>query len=377
MIKAIAVLLVSPLCLAAPQVSQVGFGDASPDEIAQIRSGTYLETFDDNPQYSFNWKVADDTEQNYMAMEENRDGDQVTGSYQYVDPFGSLIIVTYTAGAMGYSETREVRKDFVRINPRPQRPSSSSATSSNTFSAGSNGISSTSTSSGFSSAGSTFTSRPQSTVTFTSNPGSSASQGQTSFSSSSQSSQSSLSSDDILSAVISQVQPLISQAVSSAVTGATEQSDSFGEQSSFSSSSQALTSNAGQTTDDEIVSSIVSQLQPLVPQTVSSAFSGSNQQDSSFVQNDSSASSSSSSSTGQTSFSTSSQSTNSDDIVSTVVSQVQPLISQTVSSAILGSSGNTLSQPAIPSNRPRPARPSVDSSDIGSVSDIFGAGGNY
>mgnify|MGYP006975905418 FL=1 len=65
------------LALAAPQL---GFGDASPDEIAEIRAGTYLETFDESPVYNFNYKVADDVEQTYMAMNENRDGDQVTNS---------------------------------------------------------------------------------------------------------------------------------------------------------------------------------------------------------------------------------------------------------------------------------------------------------
>ena len=54
-----------------------------------------------------------------MAMNEARDGDQVTGSYQYVDPLGSLIIVTYTAGVMGYSETREVKPNYVEIRERP------------------------------------------------------------------------------------------------------------------------------------------------------------------------------------------------------------------------------------------------------------------
>ena len=50
------VLLVVPLAaLAAPQV---GFGDASDQEIAEIRAGSYLETVDDNPQYNFQYKVA-------------------------------------------------------------------------------------------------------------------------------------------------------------------------------------------------------------------------------------------------------------------------------------------------------------------------------
>merc|ERR1711953_809140 len=116
------VLLVVPLCsLAAPQV---GFGDASDQEIAEIRAGSYLETVDDNPQYNFQYKVADDDQQTYIAMDEERAGDTVTGTYSYVDPLGSLIVVTYTAGPMGYQETREVQEGFVTIRARPARTQS-------------------------------------------------------------------------------------------------------------------------------------------------------------------------------------------------------------------------------------------------------------
>ena len=46
------------LTLAAPAPQQVeGFGDATPQEIAEIRAGTYGEMFDENPQYNFNFKV--------------------------------------------------------------------------------------------------------------------------------------------------------------------------------------------------------------------------------------------------------------------------------------------------------------------------------
>ena len=70
-------------------------------------------------------------------MDEERAGDTVSGTYSYVDPLGiwrqniiqiaplllvncfmkfcfpkgSLIVVTYTAGPMGYQETREVDND--------------------------------------------------------------------------------------------------------------------------------------------------------------------------------------------------------------------------------------------------------------------------
>ena len=52
------VLSCAALSLAAPQPQAVlGFGDATPEEIAEIRAGTYGEMFDDNPQYNFNFKV--------------------------------------------------------------------------------------------------------------------------------------------------------------------------------------------------------------------------------------------------------------------------------------------------------------------------------
>merc|ERR1711892_592376 len=110
------VVFLMPLCLGSPLE---GFGDATDAEIAEIRGGTYLEGFDENPQYNFNYKVADDLEQTYISRDEARDGENVSGSYSYVDPLGSLITVTYTAGSEGYQETREIQEFFVNINPIP------------------------------------------------------------------------------------------------------------------------------------------------------------------------------------------------------------------------------------------------------------------
>merc|ERR1712128_68280 len=110
------VVILMPLCLGSPLE---GFGDATDVEIAEIRGGTYLEGFDENPQYNFNYKVADDLEQTYISRDEARDGENVRGSYSYVDPLGSLITVTYTAGSEGYQETREIQENFVTINQRP------------------------------------------------------------------------------------------------------------------------------------------------------------------------------------------------------------------------------------------------------------------
>merc|ERR1712211_153198 len=128
------------------------------------------------PQYNFNYKVADDVEQTFMALEENRDGEQVTGSYQYVDPLGSLIVVTYTAGPQGYSETREIQEGFVQIRSRPDRKSA--VTTSTSFTSGSSNR----------------------------------------FSTTSSKSSSSINSADLVAAVLSQVQPLISKTVNSAVS---------------------------------------------------------------------------------------------------------------------------------------------------------------
>jgi len=77
------------------------------------------EPFNDNPQYTYAYQVAAEDEQTYIAHQEQRDGDDVTGEYSYVDPLGNLIKVVYTAGAMGYTETRTVQPNFVEIRARP------------------------------------------------------------------------------------------------------------------------------------------------------------------------------------------------------------------------------------------------------------------
>jgi len=119
--KVLALFIVPALCLPTPQEFE-GFGDASDQEISQILDGTYEETFDDAaPEYSYNYKVADDDEQTYIAMNEERAGETVNGQYSYVDPLGSLIVVNYSAGPEGYTETREVQRDFVSIRARPAR----------------------------------------------------------------------------------------------------------------------------------------------------------------------------------------------------------------------------------------------------------------
>merc|ERR1712223_1160298 len=220
--KKFIVLFCAHLCLASPLPQTLGFGDATPEEIAEIRAGTFGEMFDENPQYTFDFKVSDDVEQTYIAQQETRDSDIVRGSYSYVDPLGSLITVNYEAGPMGYTETRNVQENFVQIKERPA----------SSFSSSNSGSSSVSSSAGISSNSGSFSSGSSSnfgssSFSDSSNFGansvsdSSSSFGSNSFSGSSSLSagqqSSSFSQDDLISTVVEQIQPLVSGAVSSAI----------------------------------------------------------------------------------------------------------------------------------------------------------------
>ena len=43
------------------------------------------------------------------------------GEYSYVDPYGSLITVTYVADDDGYRETRNVQESFITIRAKPKK----------------------------------------------------------------------------------------------------------------------------------------------------------------------------------------------------------------------------------------------------------------
>merc|ERR1712123_145095 len=107
------------------------------------------------PEYNFEYKVADAEAQTYISQSENRDGDNLTGMYSYVNPDGALITVNYEAGPMGYSQTLDQQDGFVSINPRPVKAavatsSTSSASGSSSGSAFS-GATSSASNAGFSS----------------------------------------------------------------------------------------------------------------------------------------------------------------------------------------------------------------------------------
>jgi len=55
------------------------------------------------------------------TQNEARDGDELQGTYSFVDPRGALVTVNYEAGPEGYSETREEKLGFVEIRSKPVR----------------------------------------------------------------------------------------------------------------------------------------------------------------------------------------------------------------------------------------------------------------
>merc|ERR1719433_1007817 len=69
--------------------------------------------------YQYSYKVSDEEAQTYLNKDETRDGDDVQGTYSYVDSTGALVTVTYTAGPDGYNEERSVQKGFVVMRNIP------------------------------------------------------------------------------------------------------------------------------------------------------------------------------------------------------------------------------------------------------------------
>merc|ERR1712025_1468440 len=85
----------------------------SPEEEASINARQSA-----NAQYNYEYKVGDDDKQNYISHKEARNGENVEGMYNYVDPTGSLVTVNYQAGPEGYTESREVQEGAVQIDAR-------------------------------------------------------------------------------------------------------------------------------------------------------------------------------------------------------------------------------------------------------------------
>merc|ERR1712117_516285 len=72
-----------------------------------------------DPVYNFEYKVADDVEKTYISRTEERDGNELSGSYSFIDATGALVTVDYTAGVNGYAETRSKEAGKVTMKAVP------------------------------------------------------------------------------------------------------------------------------------------------------------------------------------------------------------------------------------------------------------------
>merc|ERR1711899_51560 len=72
-----------------------------------------------DPVYNFEYKVADDEERTYISRNEERDGNELSGSYSFIDATGALVTVDYTAGVNGYAETRSKEAGKVQMKAVP------------------------------------------------------------------------------------------------------------------------------------------------------------------------------------------------------------------------------------------------------------------
>jgi len=167
------------------------------------QSAQFEEEVTARPNYAYEFKVADDDEQTYITHNEARDGDDVTGTYSYVDPTGALITVNYQAGAMGYTQTVDKQEGAVSIRSKTGSSSvGATSTTSSAFAGSSNR--------------NTINNNRQSTVTTS----------QTS---------SAINESDLIARIITALQPQISSAVNTAVSS----------QRSNNVVSRTVTSNTG------------------------------------------------------------------------------------------------------------------------------------
>merc|ERR1712083_1220988 len=72
-----------------------------------------------DPVYNFEYNVADDEENTYISRNEERDGNELSGSYSFIDATGALVTVDYTAGVNGYAETRTKEAGKVTMKAVP------------------------------------------------------------------------------------------------------------------------------------------------------------------------------------------------------------------------------------------------------------------
>merc|ERR1712213_295707 len=99
---------------AAEAAAAAAAEDNSFDSQVSADLGPYVD-----PVYNFEYKVADDEEKTYISRNENRDGNELSGSYSFIDATGALVTVDYTAGVNGYAETRSKEAGKVQMKAVP------------------------------------------------------------------------------------------------------------------------------------------------------------------------------------------------------------------------------------------------------------------
>jgi len=168
----------------------------------------YVEEENYGPaQYNYEYKVADKQEQTFITQKEEREGDLVTGKYSYVDPHGDLVTVNYEAGPEGYTAFTDTKKGFVDVKERKASAKKTKKTKSTGF------TKATGATKGVSS----------------------------SFSSTS----SSVNQADLISRIISSLQPQIQSAVSSALSSSSRTTTTFKETPRISAVSNGLEGTFG------------------------------------------------------------------------------------------------------------------------------------
>jgi len=103
----------------AAAVAQALAGSRRSSSVSVGSANREPEYADGPAEYNFEYKVADDEQQNYIARQESRDGDTVTGSYNYVNPAGTLVTVNYEAGPDGFKQETSEQKGAVEMRNVP------------------------------------------------------------------------------------------------------------------------------------------------------------------------------------------------------------------------------------------------------------------
>merc|ERR1719222_1203346 len=111
----------TPSIAAAVEQALAAQAEAERRAAAEAAAAAAASSSNSQVKYNFEYKVAEDEDQVYITQNEARDGDELQGTYSFVDPRGALVTVNYEAGPMGYSETREEKLGFVEIRSKPAR----------------------------------------------------------------------------------------------------------------------------------------------------------------------------------------------------------------------------------------------------------------